>query len=599
MKNDTTRNTGAAAVDNGKLSQQEFEFPELWRPAEGRAYLRRPEHILLENGAITQQHLDDAIEQQRGKPHLSILEILVESQVVDEVQALKAVAECSRLHFTRLAASEIDPSAFSRLPIDYLKAKRVIPIHFDREAIVIGISAPADIFLIDDLKHRLNAKIRLVVVPPSDITRAIEELSRTTVQEVDQIIKDVSEDAVEVVKMETEEVTDLEKMAGESPVIRYVNYVIASAFKNDASDIHIEPAENRLRVRCRIDGMLFEQAAPPLNMHAAIISRLKIMANLDISERRLPQDGRIRVTIQGRPIDLRVSTLATTHGEKCVIRILDTRSVLVGLEKLGMWDDTLETFRKQVLQPHGIVLVTGPTGSGKSTTLYSALQVVDSKRLNVATVEDPVEYELDYINQTNVHEHIGLRFATVLRSLLRQDPDIMLIGEIRDEETARIAVQASLTGHLVLSTLHTNDAPSSITRLINIGIEPYLISASVNAALAQRLVRCVCENCKTEVTDIREGAAAYLQKYDAKIDKLYYGVGCDKCRQTGYKGRMGIFELLALNERLRDLISRHPPLGELRRAAVEEGMRTLREDGLQKLAAGLTTVDEVMRVTET
>ena len=588
-----------ATIDNSESAQGEFEFPELWRPGKGDTFLRRPEHVLLENKQITPQQLENAIQQQRTKPHLSVVEILVEQQVIDEVQALQAVAECSKLHFTRVTAPDIDPEAFKRLPVDYLRDKRVIPIRFEGEAIVLGISAPADIFLIDDLKHRLNARVRLAVVPPGDITSTIDELSKNTGQQVDKIIQDVAEDAVEVIRQESEEVTDLEKMAGESPVIRYVNYLIASSFKNEASDIHIEPSEGRLRVRCRIDGILFEQPAPPLNMHAAIISRLKIMANLDISERRLPQDGRIRVTVQGRPIDLRVSILPTTYGEKCVIRILDTRSILVGLDKLGMWDDTLETFRNQVLQPHGIVLVTGPTGSGKSTTLYSALQVMESKKLNISTVEDPVEYELDYINQTNVHEHIGLTFATVLRSLLRQDPDIMMIGEIRDEETARIAVQASLTGHLVLSTLHTNDAPSSITRLINIGIEPYLIAASVNAALAQRLVRRVCENCKTEVTEIKEGVAAYLKKYNADIKRLYRATGCDKCRQTGYKGRLGIFELLSLNDQMRDLISRNPPLGELRRAAKETGMRTLREDGLRKLAAGLTTVEEIMRVTET
>jgi type IV pilus assembly protein PilB len=334
-------------------------------------------------------------------------------------------------------------------------------------------------------------------------------------------------------------------------------------------------------------------------MHAAIISRLKIMANLDISERRLPQDGRIRATVHGRNVDLRVSTLPITHGEKCVIRILDNRSILVGLENLGMLPDTLETFREQILQPHGIVLVTGPTGSGKTTTLYSGLQVMDGDKLNISTVEDPVEYELDFANQVNVHESIGMTFSAALRSLLRQDPDVVMIGEIRDAETARIAIQASLTGHLVLSTLHTNDAPSSITRLINIGVEPYLISASVNAVIAQRLVRKICSNCKQPLTNPRENILAYLRKFNQEKLELFQGAGCEKCRQSGYKGRLGIYELLTLDDNMRDLVTGNPGLTELRRVARDSGMRALREDGLLKVSKGMTTVDEIMRVTET
>jgi len=592
-------NTSTAAVVDSEAVHHEFQSAELWRPTGDHTFLRRPEQILLENKQITPQQLEHAIKQQRKMPHLSILEALVQSQAIDEIQALEAAATSSDLPFMQITASEIDLRAFERLPSEYLKAERVIPIRYEDDAILVGISDPADIFLIDDLKHRLKAGIRLVVTPPSDILKVIDELSNNATQRIDEIIKDVAEDAVEVVSHDVEEVADLERVASESPVIRYVNYVIASAVKQSASDIHIEPGESRLRVRFRVDGVLFAQQAPPLNMHAAIISRLKIMANLDISERRLPQDGRIRVTVQSRCIDLRVSILPTTYGEKCAIRILDNRSILVGLENLGMSDDTLDTFRRQILQPHGIVLVTGPTGSGKSTTLYSALQIMDRERLNISTAEDPVEYELDFVNQVNVNENIGLTFAATLRSLLRQDPDIMMLGEVRDEETARIAVQASLTGHLVLSTLHTNDAPASITRLINIGIEPYLISASVNAALAQRLVRQICEHCKTPVTNTKENVLAYLKKYNAEIEQLYMGAGCEKCGQTGYKGRIGIYELFALDDELRDLISRRPTLGELRRAATAAGMRSLREDGLKKVAAGMTTVEEIMQVTET
>ncbi|MEI7836510.1 MAG: GspE/PulE family protein, partial [Planctomycetota bacterium] len=409
----------------------------------------------------------------------------------------------------------------------------------------------------------------------------------------------VAEDAVEVVESKAEEVTDLEKIAGESPVIRYVNYLIASAVAEGASDIHIEPGEKRLRIRCRVDGVLSEQHAPPATMHAAIVSRLKIMADLNIAERRLPQDGRIRAVIRGRSVDLRVSTLPTVHGEKCVIRILDNRSITVGLESLGMNEQMLANFRKEIFKPHGIVLVTGPTGSGKSTTLYSALQVMDAETQNIATVENPVEYELATVCQVNVHESIGMTFSAALRSLLRQDPDIIMIGEIRDEETARIAVQASLTGHLVLSTLHTNDAPSSITRLINIGVEPYLISAAVNAALAQRLARSICPNCRQPETSPRESERVYLEKHGADPKQTFRGAGCDRCRHTGYKGRVGLFELLQLDDEIRDIISRNASLNELRQAANAHGMWTLLQDGLNKIASGQTTVEEVMRITET
>lgn len=382
------------------------------------------------------------------------------------------------------------------------------------------------------------------------------------------------------------------------PVIGFVNDLIASATKEGASDIHIEPREKEVRIRFRIDGILFDQPAPPVHMHPAVISRLKILANLDISERRLPQDGRIRANVEGRAVDLRVSTLPIVHGEKCVIRILDDRAISVGLEKLGMSEKVFKAFRKQIHEPHGIVLVTGPTGSGKSTTLYSALREMDAQQLNISTVEDPVEYELESINQVNVHESIGMSFAAALRSLLRQDPDIILVGEIRDEETARIAAQASLTGHLVLSTLHTNDAPSSITRLINIGLEPFLISAAVNACLAQRLVRKICDNCKEAVTDLSPAQSAFLEQFNLSTSQLFHGKGCEICRNTGYKGRVGIYEFLEVNEELRDMISRNPMLSELRAAALNHGMSTLRQDGIDKALQGQTTVEEIMRVTE-
>ena len=577
---------------------QQVEFAELWRPDEADTTPSGPHQWLLEHHLVTPDQIEQARQRQAAKPGLSILEALVQINATDSVTALKAVAEYFNLPFMRVAAEDIDNEVFTMLPVEYLKSKLVIPISRQNGQILVGIAEPADIFLIDDIKRRLGHSIQLTVTPADDILRAIEESSASASEQVEEIIRDIAEDTVEVVDSTDQEVTDLEKIAGESPVIRYANYLISSAVRDGASDIHIEPGEKRLRVRCRIDGMLFEQHAPPLQMHAAVISRLKIMANLDIAERRLPQDGRIRAMVQGRGVDLRVSTLPVAHGEKCVIRILDNRSITIGLENLGMERDMLEDFKRQILGPHGIVLVTGPTGSGKSTTLYSALQIMDSGRLNISTVEDPVEYELPTINQVNVHDSIGMTFSAALRSLLRQDPDIIMIGEIRDEETARIAVQASLTGHLVLSTLHTNDAPSSITRLINIGVEPYLISAAVNAVLAQRLVRRICENCKQPMEEVGPNIAAYLQMHQASGIKLYYGAGCEKCRQTGYKGRTGIYELLEMDDEIRNLITTSPALSELRRGVEKKGMYTLRQDGLAKVAAGLTTVEEIMRTTQ-
>ena len=584
----------------GKVAREAVEFAEVWRPSENAPASHGPEQILLEQGKITPEDLAAAVQKRQVAPHLSLLETLVAAQAITEIIAQEAVAEYFQLPFERVTAADVDKDVFCLLPTDYVKAKKVLPIRRQGDdVVVVGLIDPADIFLIDDLRRRTGARTRLVVVVEADVQKVIEELSAGAAQQVDDIIKDIAEDTVEVADRKTEEVADLEKIASESPVIRYANFLISSAVREGASDIHIEPGDNRLRIRYRIDGILFEQPAPPRQLHAAILSRLKIMANLDISERRLPQDGRIRATIRGRSVDLRVSTLPTQHGEKCVIRILDNRSILVGLENLGMNKDTMESFRRQIDQPHGIVLVTGPTGSGKSTTLYSALQVMDSQTRNISTVEDPVEYELDGISQVHVHESIGMTFAAALRSLLRQDPDIIMVGEIRDEETARVAVQASLTGHLVLSTLHTNDAPASITRLINIGVEPYLISASVNAVVAQRLVRRICDQCKAPVKTPRECDLAYLRKLKAEVKTLYQGTGCDKCRQTGYKGRVGIYELLELNDTLRDLISTNPSLTDLRRAAHQAGMRSLRDDGLDKVATGLTTVEELMRVTET
>ncbi|MEE8459081.1 MAG: GspE/PulE family protein, partial [Phycisphaerales bacterium] len=387
------------------------------------------------------------------------------------------------------------------------------------------------------------------------------------------------------------------EMASDNQVVKLINLVLLQAIKDRSSDIHFEPFEDEFKMRYRIDGVLYEMVPPPKHLGPAITSRIKVMSNLDIAERRLPQDGRIRAKVLGRALDLRVSTCPTAHGEKAVMRILDNQAINVPLDDLGFNEHTLKIWKAQIDQPNGIILVTGPTGSGKTTTLYASLQQMDLRKLNVSTVEDPVEYDLPQITQIQTHEKIGMTFSAALRALLRQDPDVIMLGEIRDLETATIAIQASLTGHLVLSTLHTNDAPSSITRLINIGTEPFLIGAAVRAVLAQRLVRRVCAKCQ-EMVKIDPDVNNTLKKHGVSISKAPRGKGCQKCRETGYSGRLGIYEMLVLDDFMRDAIARNPNVTEFRSMCIERGMKTLRDDGFKKVAEGRTSVEEILRVTE-
>jgi type IV pilus assembly protein PilB len=471
-----------------------------------------------------------------------------------------------------------------------------MPIAMQGKTLVVATSRPGDLFVIEDVKRQAHMDVEVVVCPDDDVNTVCDTLGKERMDYgLDNIISDM--DDLEVVQEEQDELEDLEKMAGQSPVIKFVNYLISNAINDGASDIHIEPKEKATKVRYRIDGVLFETAQSSLKMHPAIVSRIKIMSNLDISERRLPQDGKVKVSIGGRGIDLRVSTLPTNNGEKVVIRVLDSKSIMRGLKHLGMESKVCKAFHQQIMMPHGILLVTGPTGSGKSTTLYSSLSQMDGEKLNISTVEDPVEYELDFCNQVQVNERIGLDFASALRSLLRQDPDVMMIGEIRDNETARIAVQAALTGHLVMSTLHTNDAASSITRLVNIGIDEYLIAASLNAVLAQRLVRKICPKCKARY-EIPEKIQKHVAGSGVKPEQLFAGLGCDDCRGSGYIGRMGIYELLIIDDKFREVINNDSSVSTLRRVFHESGQPTLFDDGMNKVKQGLTTIEEVLRVTE-
>ena len=552
--------------------------------------------MLIGAGVIDGAQLEQARGVQRQSPGKTLSSILVDMGV-DEAAVQRSVAEIAGLTFERVDPDQIDEKYLNRLGLEYCKANGVIPIREIGTRLLVGVTDPQRVFMLDDVRRRIGRQVKVVLVTAADILGVIEAYTEDEVADiaVDDIIKDIAEDDVEVVD-DVEEDVDLEKQAGQSPVIRFVNYLIYDAAKSGASDIHIEPQEKRLRIRYRIDGVLFESMSPPHGMHAAIVSRLKIMANLDISERRLPQDGRIRAVVAGRKLDLRLSTLPTGHGEKAVMRILDGRSIKVSLEQLGMPEDTLTIWHHQIAQPHGIILVTGPTGSGKSTTLYASLGQMDRNKLNISTVEDPIEYHLEAINQVQVHEKIGMTFAGALRSLLRQDPDVILVGEIRDTETSQIAIQAAMTGHLVLSTLHTNDAPGSVTRLLNIGVEPFLIGASVNAVLAQRLVRRICDNCKEQVKPDAT-LAEHLTMHGLNSAAVFQGKGCPKCHETGYAGRVGLYEMLVLDDTLRDAIARRPNVTEFRRLCVERGMKTLRAAGFEKVADGVTTMEEVLRVT--
>ncbi|MBN2454988.1 MAG: Flp pilus assembly complex ATPase component TadA [Sedimentisphaerales bacterium] len=582
-------------LDNG--AEQIRGLSNLYCPQEEETiHIRDIADVLHDRDVINSEQLDGIRQAQLRQPQRDIEAIIKELRVADDSKISVAQADLYGFEFRRVELEQVDKEAFSRIELDYIKSNYIMPIGVDGDKLVLATSRPSDLFIIEDVKRKTQMDVEVVVCLDADIQRVCSSVEEENIDyNLDDIMSDMTD--VEVVQDEQDDFEDLEKMAGQSPVIKFVNYLISNAINEGASDIHIEPKNKSCKVRYRIDGVLFEAMQPPLKMHPAIVSRIKIMSNLDISERRLPQDGKISVIVGGRGIDLRISTLPTSHGEKVVIRILDSKSILRGLDNLGMEKNVAEVFRRQIALPHGILLVTGPTGSGKSTTLYSALCQMDGGKLNISTVEDPVEYELDFCNQVQTREKIGLNFATALRSLLRQDPDIIMIGEIRDAETARIAVQSALTGHLVLSTLHTNDAASSVTRLVNIGIEPYLIAASVNAVLAQRLVRRICPKCKHPIK-VPDNLQKYLEQSSMQSDDIYQGSGCDYCRGSGYSGRVGIYELLVIDDGFRNIINTDSSVNNIRRAFRQTGWPGLFDDGMEKVKQGLTTIEEVLRVTE-
>lgn len=555
--------------------------------------------LLVQKGFLTAEDLDESLAMQHASGGEQLLgEIVVARGYCTEDQVLECVAADCGIPYIRLDSRLFDPRAVELLPREFLEKNCVLPLFKVRQTLTVATAEPSNIFVIDQLRQLSGCEIQLAVASSRDIRRTFQMyLPNTKVFVIDDIIDDVNTEAVELIEESIDDISFDVDLSGQSPIIKLVNYIIFSAVRDGASDVHIEPTERQIRVRYRVDGALHQALELPLHIAPAIASRVKIMATLDISERRLPQDGRIHVLMEGRPIDLRVSTLPLPHGEKVVIRILDSQKINLTLSQLGFSAEILEKFIAQIHHPNGIALVTGPTGSGKSTTLYSAINAVTTMEKNVCTVEDPVEFQLPLVNQFQVNEKIGLSFASVLRSLLRQDPDIIMVGEIRDNETARIGIQAALTGHLVFSTLHTNDACSAVTRLINMGIESYLLAASLNMVLSQRLCRRICNKCKQSYEPPKAMQLAMV-RMGMEVKEFFRGVGCKKCRNTGFSGRVAIHELLLIDDGLRDLIAQSPALGELKVYAQKQGMMPLRYDGFRKVREGLTTIEEVFQASD-
>lgn len=580
------------------MSQSIFTKTEESNRDNGEASASKPKQLgqlLLAKGLLVEQQIEEALAHQKSTGNRKLLgEVFIELGFVTEEQVCEVLAEAYEVPYAHISPRIADPRVVEALPREFVEKHTVLPLFQVHGKLTVAVHEPANVFLIEEIERLAKCPVQIVASTAKDIQQTLQaHLPNANVFVIDDIVDDVAPDDFSVVEKQVTDLGNLEEVAGQSPVVKLVNYLIYTAVNESASDIHIEPDENRLRVRYRVDGKLFEKLSPPAAMQPAIVSRIKIMASLDISERRVPQDGGIHVLLDGRPVDLRVSTMPGKHGEKVVIRVIDNSNIQVSLEKIGFGHDMLVRFREALNTPNGIMLVTGPTGSGKSTTLYSMLSEVNNEDVNICTVEDPVEFNLPGVNQFQTNEKAGFTFSGALRALLRQDPDIIMLGEIRDGETAKIATQAALTGHQVFSTLHTNDAPSAITRLINIGVEPFLIAAALRCVLAQRLVRKICSDCKQPVEPTVTQRKA-IEAMVGPIDKVYAGEGCTKCRGTGYKGRLGIFEVLVPDDKMLDLISRGAGIHEIKEAAEADGFVTLRRDGMDKVKAGLTTIDEVL-----
>jgi type IV pilus assembly protein PilB len=555
--------------------------------------------ILVQEDLISPDQLETALAEQkvsggRLSYHLSKLGYLEESELADILSRQYGVPSINLSEFT------IDPEVIKLVPREIADKYKCVPISKADNSLIVAMVDPSNIIAIDDIKFLTGYSVEAVVATEDSINNAVEKYYDSSDTDMEDILDSFDDEDIEILGTDDDiDFSELEQASEEAPVVKLVNLILSDAIKKGASDIHVEPYEKSFRVRYRIDGVLHKVMDPPRKLQHAITSRLKIMSELDIAERRLPQDGRIRLkTAKGKEMDFRVSSLPTIYGEKIVLRLLDKDSLQLDMTKLGFEESPLKQFKEAIHKPFGMVIVTGPTGSGKTTTLYSALTELNSISENISTAEDPVEYTLKGVNQVHMHEAIGLNFASALRSFLRQDPDIIMVGEIRDFETAEIAVKAALTGHMVLSTLHTNDAPSSITRLLNMGIEPFLVTASLQLIAAQRLVRKICENCKEEL----EMSPQVLKDLGMKEDEaesavVYHGAGCMKCSKTGYKGRIALYEILPIGEEIKEFILNGASAAEIKRESIRLGMKTMRQTGLTKVLEGMTSIDEVVRVT--
>lgn len=559
--------------------------------------------ILIKMGKVTRAQVSEALELQK-KRRGPLGQLLVEMGVVAREDVHRALAAQVGMESIRLADIDIEQSVINMVPAQMAHAYRVVPTEYDRDTHTLGVAlaSPDNFHATDDLKTLMGFNVVARITTQEDMTEA---LNRYYPEEAALSLTDVinelgADDSVQQLANRGESI-DLEtlKDAAESAgVKKLVNLVLLQAIRDKASDVHFEPFEDEYKMRYRIDGVLFEMMPPPKHVAMAISSRVKVMSNLDIAERRMPQDGRIELLVEGRPVDLRVSILPTMFGESVVLRVLDRSQVNLDLAQIGLRDEEMNIFRQLIGKPHGIIVVTGPTGSGKTTTLYSALRELNTVDVKILTSEDPVEYDIDGMIQCQIRSEIGLTFARCLRSFLRQDPDIILVGEIRDIETAQISVQASLTGHLVFTTLHTNDAPSSIARLLDLGLEPFLLTATLEAIVAQRLVRKICENCKEEYEPTEQQLMQLgLRPEEIAGRTFFYGRGCEYCNQTGYRGRRGIFEIMVMDDDMRELVMKHASTQLLRQEARKRGMRSLREAGLMLLYDGITTIDEIVRET--
>jgi type IV pilus assembly protein PilB len=558
--------------------------------------------VLTKMGKVTREQVVEALTFQKSKGG-ALGRILIDLGYIKETDLNTALAAQRGYEFVSLEGVKPDPDAVAAVPGQIATTNKVFPLSYDKASkrLTVVMATHENFRALDDLQQLMGFKVTAKIGDPDAIDRLIQKAYNTAAESIVDIIgQAANDDALKDLKNRGESIDldQIKEAADSNPVRKLVNLVLLQAIKDKASDIHFEPFESEFKMRYRIDGVLYEMMPPPAHIAAAISSRVKVMAGLDIAERRLPQDGRIELNVNNQPIDLRVNVLPTMFGESVVMRVLDRGNVSLDLDKLGMREDELGTFRQLIRKPNGIVIVTGPTGSGKTTTLYSALRELNDPSSKLITAEDPVEYDIDGIIQCQIKPDIELTFGRILRSMLRQDPDIILVGEIRDKETAEISVQASLTGHLVFSTLHTNDAPSAIARLLDLGLEPFLVTATLEGILAQRLVRKLCNNCKTEYTpSLEQLMELELRPDDVKGRTFYYGKGCEACNNTGYKGRQGIYEIMLLDDEMRDLIVQHASTQILRQEARKRGMRTLRQSGLMSIYDGITTIEEVVRET--